>query len=208
MILVERKCPRASLFLERHKAAWQGRAILRNQGIWLFCSVPKASYVALTRKVIGVITTRRCCDRIGSSPGCGLSRGNSASILLAFYRPPAFSMALTIILFASSPERFVTVKWATDCRWRVFLFASTEISVICIATRGARRSIIVISFSFLLAKVSPHKHSSVYVIVVETSTCQSWVIMLANMTIVCWIQCTYVWNRTIKKEITPNTWWF
>ena len=85
MILVERKCPRARLLLERHKAAWQGRAILRNQGIRLFCSVPKASYVALTRKVIGVITTRRCCDRIRSLPGCGSLkrklRINSARVL-------------------------------------------------------------------------------------------------------------------------------
>ena len=76
---------------------------------------------------------------------------------LAFYRPPAFSIALTMILFASSPERFVTVKCATDCRRRVFFFASTEISVICIATRGALRSIITMSRSFSLATVSPQQ---------------------------------------------------
>ena len=74
---------------------------------------------------------------------------------LPFYRPPAFSIALIIIFLASSPDRFVTVKCATDWRRRVFFFASTEISVICIATRGARRSTIVISLSFSLAKVHP-----------------------------------------------------
>lgn len=86
-----------------------------------------------------------------------LSIGELASltIRLAFYRPPALSIALMMILLASSPDRFVTVRCATDCRRRVFFFASTEISVICIATRGARRSIIVISRSFSLAKVSP-----------------------------------------------------
>ena len=168
MILVERKCPRARLLLERHKAAWQGRAILRNQGIRLFCSVPKASYVALTRKVIGVITTRRCCDRIGSSRGCGSLKRELR--INSFYRPPAFSIALTMILFASSPERFVTVKCATDCRRRVFFFASTEISVICIATRGALRSIITMSRSFSLATVLPQQIFHVYVILIETST--------------------------------------
>ena len=73
----------------------------------------------------------------------------------ASYRPPAFSIALIMILLASSPERFVTVKCATDCRRRVFFFASTAISVICIATRGALRSMILMSLSFCLAKISP-----------------------------------------------------
>src|SRR5262245_18672704 len=59
-----------------------------------------------------------------------------------------------MILLASSPDRLVTVKCATDCRCRVFCLASTEISVICIATRGALRSTIVIFLSFSLAKVS------------------------------------------------------
>ena len=100
-----------------------------------------------------------------------LPTGELSKIPQGFYRPPAFSIALMMILFASSPERFVTVKCATDCRCRVFFFASTEISVICIATRGARRSTIVMPRSFSFAKVSPHKTQPVYVIVVETSTC-------------------------------------
>jgi len=76
---------------------------------------------------------------------------------VAFYRPRAFSIALIIILFASSPERFATVKCAIDSRRRIFVLASMEISVICIATRGVLRLIIVISASFFLAKISPQK---------------------------------------------------
>ena len=45
-----------------------------------------------------------------------------SSTLYLFYRPPAFSLALMIILFASSPESFVTVKCATDWRRRFFFF--------------------------------------------------------------------------------------
>src|ERR1043165_4266723 len=63
------------------------------------------------------------------------------------YRPPAFSIALIIIFLASSPDRLVTVKCATDWRRRIFVFASTEISLICIAIRGALRSMILISLS-------------------------------------------------------------
>ena len=75
----------------------------------------------------------------------------------SLYRPLAFSIALMIIFFACSPERFATVKCAMDSRRRTFVLASIEISVICIATRGALRLIIVISVSFFLAKISPWK---------------------------------------------------
>jgi hypothetical protein len=44
-----------------------------------------------------------------------------------------------------------------DLRWRIFVLSSMEISVICIATRGPLRLIIVISASRFLAKISPHK---------------------------------------------------
>src|SRR5262245_44924002 len=73
----------------------------------------------------------------------------------AFYRPPAFSIALIMSFRASSPERLVTVKCATDCRRRIFFFASTAISVICIATLWAFRSMILMSLSFCLDTIAP-----------------------------------------------------
>src|SRR6516225_9023307 len=76
---------------------------------------------------------------------------NRQQLLSKFYLAPAFSIALMIILLASSPARFVTVKCATDRRRRVFFFASTAISVICIATRGAFRSTIITSRSLSFA---------------------------------------------------------
>src|SRR5262245_16384704 len=60
-----------------------------------------------------------------------------------------------MIFLASSPERLVTVKCATDCRRRVFFLVSTAISVICIATRGAFRSMILMSLSFCFDTISP-----------------------------------------------------
>jgi len=92
-------------------------------------------------------------NRDNSEPFGFRSRQAQSPFLTFFYRPPAFSIALIIIFFASSPERFVTVKCATDCRRRVFFLASTAISVIWIATRGALRSTIMISRSFSLATV-------------------------------------------------------
>ena len=88
---------------------------------------------------------------------CFLASREVHNILLPPYRPRTFSIALIIIFFASWPERFATVKCAMDSRRRIFVLVSIEISLICIATRGALRLIIVIAVSLFLAKISPRK---------------------------------------------------
>ena len=85
------------------------------------------------------------------------------------YRPPAFSIALIIIFLASSPERLVTVRCATDCRRRVLVFVSSEISLICMAIRGALRSTILISRSRPFSLATCHLQS-IYLYLMKITT--------------------------------------
>jgi hypothetical protein len=60
MILVESKCAKARLLPERHNRLGNSALFQEMKAFGCFCSVPKASCVALTRKSDGVITIRRC----------------------------------------------------------------------------------------------------------------------------------------------------
>ncbi len=124
----------------------------------------------------------------------------------AFYRPPAFSIALMMILLASSPDRLVTVKCATDCRRRVFFFASTEISVICIATRGALRSTIVMFRSFSFAKISPPINIGLFMSFSRPRQTWRWYISAVfTIFISCEIQQQYGKNKVKAGNNTAST---